>query len=56
MKIGENGIAIYSKEEVEELYQKEREKQLGLTAEAKELKNIGKILNEINEKLGKIIV
>lgn len=56
MKIDENGIIIYSKEEVEELYQKEREKQLGLTAEVKELQKICKILNEINEKLGKIIV
>ena len=55
MTIGENGIVIYSKEEVAVLYQKEREKQLGLTAEAKELQKIFKLLNEINKKLTKLL-
>lgn len=40
MTFGKNGIAIYSKEEVAVLYQKEREKQLGLTAEEKEIEEL----------------
>lgn len=51
MTIDEKGIAIYSKEEVEELYQREREKQLALTPEVKELREILKILNKINERM-----
>ena len=51
MTIDEKGIAIYSKEEVEELYQREREIQLALTPEVKELREILKILNKINERM-----
>lgn len=51
MTIDEKGIVIYSKEEVEELYQREREKQLALTPEVKELREILKILNKINERM-----
>ena len=51
MTIDENGIVIYSKEEVEVLYQRERDKQLALTPEVKELREILKILNKINERM-----